>query len=226
MKTVNIAAVVPVYNEENRIGSVLSVLEACNLLDEIIVVNDGSTDGTLAQIPRENGVRPFSLEHNVGKGGALAAGVAATSAEIIVFMDADLVGFRQEHVCQLIRPVLREEADMCVGIFQGGRWWTDLWQRVAPYISGQRALRREVFLTAEGLQNARFGVEVALTRHAHRQGLRVQWVTLDGVTHVMKEEKMGVLPGLRARARMYWEMGRSLASSRGRPFERGRRNGY
>jgi len=226
MKPVSVAAVVPVYNEENRIGKVLSVLESCDLLDEIIVVNDCSTDGTLDQIPRENGVRPFSLERNLGKGGALAAGVASTSAQILIFVDADLVGFRQEHIGQLVRPVLDDEADMCVGIFQGGRWWTDLWQRVAPYISGQRALRREVFLSAGGLENARFGVEVALTRHAHRQGLRVQWVTLDGVTHVMKEEKMGVMPGLRARARMYWEMGRSLASSRGRAFERVRRNGY
>jgi glycosyltransferase involved in cell wall biosynthesis len=226
MKTVRVAAVVPVFNEENRIGRVLSVLEGCDILDEIIVVNDGSTDATLSQIPNENGIRPVSLERNLGKGGALAAGLAATTAEILVFVDADLVGLKEYHIGELVRPVLHGEADMCVGIFQGGRWWTDLWQKVAPYISGQRALRREVFASAPGLEYARFGVELALTRHAHRLGHRVEWVTLHGLTHVMKEEKMGVFPGVRARVRMYLEMGKSLAVSLWLPFARGRGNGY
>ena len=215
-----VAAIVPAYNEEHRIWSVLSVVENCPQVNEIIVVDDCSTDGTRNCIPSDDGIRAVSLERNLGKGGALWAGVRQTAADVLLFLDADLVGLEEHHIGSLLRPVVEDEAEMCVGVFQGGRMWTDLWQKIVPYISGQRAMRREVFLSAPYLQGARFGVEVALTHHARQCGFRINWVPLVGVTHVMKEEKMGVVSGLGARARMYWDMGRALASCRWRPSER------
>jgi len=211
---IKVAAIIPAYNEERRIGAVLSVVERAGLFDDIVVVDDGSTDHTLEKLPTNNGVRALRLAENVGKGGAMWAGVHGTDADIALFLDADLVGLQREHLRSLVEPVAAGEADMCVGVFRHGRYWTDLAQRLVPYISGQRALRRETFLSVPRVRFARSGVEVALTYHARVQGWRVTSVPLVGITHVMKEEKMGALRGLWARTGMYWEIASYISSER------------
>ena len=85
------------------------------------------------------------------------AGAHETDAEVLLFLDADLVGLRAEHVELILEPVVSGEADMCVGVFQGGRYWTDLAQRLAPHISGQRAISRDLFLSVPGVRRARSG---------------------------------------------------------------------
>jgi glycosyltransferase involved in cell wall biosynthesis len=185
---------------------VLSALEHATGLNDILVVDDGSSDRTLEVLPAGNGVRALRLPKNVGKGGAMWAGAHETDAEVLMFLDADLVGLRAEHVRLMLDPVVAGEADMCVGVFEGGRYWTDMAQRLVPYISGQRAIPRDLFLSVPGVERARSGVEVALTRHARMSGWRVESVPLSGITHVMKEEKMGALRGFGARMGMYWEI--------------------
>lgn len=184
----------------------LSALEDTAALDDILVVDDGSTDRTVDVLPSGNGVRALRLPQNVGKGGAMWAGAHETDADVLLFLDADLVGLRAEHVELILEPVVSGEADMCVGVFQGGRYWTDMAQRLAPHISGQRAISRDLFLSVPGVRRARSGAEVALTGHARISGWRVQSVPLTGITHVMKEEKMGALRGFGARMGMYWEI--------------------
>lgn len=207
-----VAAVVPAYNEERTIGTVLSVLTKCRALDEVVVVSDGSTDGT-AEVARRFPCRVVELPVNQGKGAALRAGTAATEAEVLVFLDADLVGLRESHVTDLLLPVAQGEVDMTVGTFRGGRLATDLAQAITPFLSGLRAMRRELFEEIPQVEATRFGVEVALTRHAHRRRLRVKEVPLPGLTHVMKEEKLGFWTGVCARLRMYWEILRSWGRS-------------
>jgi len=202
-----VAAIVPAFNEAGRIGAVLSILEKTQGLDEIIVVDDGSTDETFAEVPRENGIRAVRMKRNSGKGAALLAGVKASRAEVLVFVDADLVRLESRHIENLLKPVLNGEADMTTAVFRGGRWRTDWSQRLVPYISGQRALRRDFFLSLRGLEEARFGIETALTWEAKRRALRIKKVPWEGVTHVMKEEKLGLGRGLVERAKMYWQIG-------------------
>ena len=205
-----IAAIVPAYNEEQRIGRVLSIISAMPQVDEIVVVNDGSSDRTAAQVPRNNGIRAVDLRRNIGKGGAMHVGANQTDADVLVFLDADLVGLQAQHVLALLRPVVNGDADMSVGVFRGGRYWTDLWQHLVPYISGQRAIRRNLFLSIPCVSRSRFGVEAALTQHARATRWRVKLVPLAGMTHIMKEEKYGFFPGLWSRARMYAEIGACL----------------
>jgi hypothetical protein len=100
---------------------------------------------------------------------------------------------------------------MSIGLFENGRITTDLAQKVAPYLSGQRAVRREVLEMVNDLDVTRFGVEMALTRIAESKSLPVKEVQLHDLTHVTKEEKMGVLRGFAARIKMYWEIVRYLA---------------
>ena len=131
---------------------------------------------------------------------------------ILFFLDADLIGLTPEHVKSLIDPVLRREVEMSIGIFEKGRLATDLAQLVAPYLSGQRALRKELLKAIDDIEDSRFGVEVALTKYAHDRGIKVKEVELLGMTHIMKEEKMGLTKGLAARMKMYWEIAKTVGS--------------
>jgi glycosyltransferase involved in cell wall biosynthesis len=206
----SIAVVVPAYNEEARLGSVLSVLLAAPGLDEIVVVNDGSRDGTAAVARGFGAVRLVDLPENRGKGAAMRCGALATTADLLLFLDADLIGLRPDHVGDLVGPVLAGEAAMTVGVFRGGRLATDISHFLVSYISGQRALHRDLFLAIPGLTTSRSGVETAITKYVRARGLAVRNVAMYGVTHPMKEEKLGPLPGFKARLRMYWEIGKSL----------------
>jgi glycosyltransferase involved in cell wall biosynthesis len=198
-------AIIPAYNEEKNIGHVLSVLKDVDLIKKVIVVSDGSTDDTV-NVAKSYGVEIIELKENRGKGGALKAGLDNFQADVVLFMDADLLGLTEKHVLNLVEPVINDEADMTIGIFEKGRIATDLAQKMAPYLSGQRALKFSLLEKISDLDVARFGVELALNRFMESSNIRVKEVLLYDMSHVMKEEKMGVWKGMAARMKMYWEI--------------------
>lgn len=199
------SAVVPAYNEEKTIAGVIEPLLKAPCLGEVIVVSDGSTDST-AEVALRAGAQVVELKDNLGKGGAMIEGVGRTVYPVILFVDADLIGLTPDHVQDLVLPVLHDEADMTVGIFGKGRRATDLAQQIAPFLSGQRAVKRQVLERISNLEASRFGIEVVLTRYVYEQNLRVRDVLLPDLSHLMKEEKLGLLKGFSARMRMYWEI--------------------
>lgn len=199
------AAVIPAYNEANTIGPIISTCKSCPELSEVIVVNDGSNDET-SQVAHQYGAVVVDLPENQGKGAAVMAGVQATNAEVIVLVDADLIGFRPCHIHQLIEPVRRGRADMTVGVFESGRAMTDISQKIAPFLNGQRAIVRTIFDGLSDLELTRYGVDITLSRYAKQTGMRVEKVKLKAITQVMKEEKLGFWKGFSARIKMYWEI--------------------
>jgi len=211
---VKVVAVIPAYNEEKTIGPVVSTIVRVPLVDEVVVVSDGSRDGT-ACVASRAGARVLELSTNHGKGGAMKAGVENAKADVVLFLDADLVGLTESHVIDLLTPVIEGEADMTLGLFKSGRSATDLAQTLAPYLSGQRAVRADVLRRVAEIDVARFGVELALTRFAGDNHLRVREVPLRGMTHLMKEEKLGFSRGFLARMRMYWDIVRAFLAERG-----------
>ena len=228
------AAVIPAYNEAGRIGAVLEAIAKAQHVQEIIVVTDGCADSTAAEArvvaqrfadefaanaARGAGcreLRVFELKHNIGKGGAMTYGALRTEADVLLFLDADLIGLETPQVDALLAPMLCEEplqrADMTMGLFGAVRggifgWWLGVCHRQMAALTGQRAIRREVFLAVPGLTNSRFGIETAITRYVkHVWKLKVANVPLHGVTHPVKEEKIGVLQGFRHRLNMYGEI--------------------
>lgn len=204
-----VAAIVPAYNEEQTIGPVIEALLECRRLEEIIVVSDGSDDRT-AEVARRYHVKVLELEQNVGKGGAMKAGANETNCEVLLFVDADLVGLHTEHIEALLEPVLSGRTAMSIGVFSEGRRSTDLAQKLAPALSGQRAVRKDLFDQVPNLEHSGYGVEIALTQYAERHNVEIVRVPLPTVSQVMKEEKRGLVEGMRARLKMYWEIVRSL----------------
>ena len=223
------AVILPAFNEAGRIGDVLRAVSEAALVDEIIVVCDGCTDQTAEEARQamdsldEAQKHPFTLydlKKNIGKGGAMAYGAHRTDADILLFLDADLIGIQHSHVDALLQPMLAscEPTDMTLGLFgtpRGGAfgWWLGMCHRVAASLTGQRAIRRDVFFSIPELTCSRFGVEVAITHYVQSVWkLRVQHVRIDGVTHPIKEEKIGVFRGFRHRLNMYGEIASYLAT--------------
>jgi glycosyltransferase involved in cell wall biosynthesis len=174
-------------------------------------VDDGSADDTAA-VARAHAaaasgrLRAIRLDRNAGKGAAMREGAEATEADVLVFFDADLIGLTPAHVEALLAPVVRGQAVMALGVFRHGRGPTDLAQILVPNISGQRAIRRDVFLAIPCLTRSGFGVELAITNYIADADLPMTRVVLAGVTHPMKEEKLGLVKGASARLRMYRQM--------------------
>lgn len=200
-----VVTIIPAYNEEKTIGNIIEVLKKVDSIDEIYVVSDGSTDNTV-EVAYNSGANVIELTKNRGKGGAMKAGLEKTKSEVILFLDADLIGLTPEHVYDLINPVINGQSQMTIGIFAKGRLATDLAQKVAPYLSGQRAVTRKLLENLPDIDILRFGVEVALTKYVEERQVRIQEVLLNDMTHIMKEEKLGLFKGLAARMKMYWEI--------------------
>ena len=108
-----VTAVVPVYNEEKTVGNVLEVLTSSDKINEIILVNGGSTDSTPKiiykfKINRKPRVKIINLKHPNGKGDAVRIGTKNIKSEILLFFDADLIGLKKEHIDKLLETVVNE----------------------------------------------------------------------------------------------------------------------
>ena len=201
-----VSAVVPAYNEASRIGAVLKPLVGCPAVDEVIVVDDGSDDGT-AEMARQYPVQVVRLPENCGKAKALDEGVVRARDDVLLFLDADLVGLTEAHIDHFVRAYEDSGVDMVVGIFANGRKNTDFAQKLNPYASGQRMLTKKLWQRAKAnVHEMNYGIEFALSKLAVKEGWTKEKVKLVGVTHVLKEEKRGFSNGMRERFKMYGDM--------------------
>jgi len=112
-----LSVVIPVYNEINTILDIIARVRGTPLAKEIIVVDDGSTDGTrtvLQNLPASDDLKIILQANNKGKGAALRAGFAEVSGDIVVIQDADLEYDPAEYPV-LIQPILANKADVVFG---------------------------------------------------------------------------------------------------------------
>lgn len=207
-----VSTIIPAFNEEKTIGNMVRTLKGIDIIDEIIVVSDGSWDNT-ALIAKEYGALIIELPENIGKGGALKKGLEVCNNDIILFLDADLIGLKEVHVRELVEPIISDQYDMTIGLFEKGRASTDLAQKIAPRLSGQRGVRKWIIANLQDMEITGYGIEVTLNKYAKKEKIRVLEVKLSNLTHVMKEEKYGVKEGFNERLRMYWQICKSLKPS-------------
>ena len=230
--TPRVCALLPAYNEADRIGITVAALLARPEIGAIIVADDGSTDST-AEVARRAGAAHVLTRQNGGKGAALAAAYAYARdradlfADLFLLLDGDLGASAGEAV-KLLSPLLAGEADMTVGLLppdpafaatgqSGGRGFVvrlARWgiqrrtgQTFAQPLSGQRAVRREVLETLSGTFAAGFGVEVDLTVRALRAGFRVVEVP----TEFRHKVTGGDWASVRHRARQFRDVLRVVA---------------
>lgn len=200
-------AIVAAYNEENTIADVLRALTTSPLIDEIIVVSDGSTDDTVS-ISRRFDVRTIALRENRGKGYAMRVGVDYASHDTLFFVDGDMLNVTERTIESLVLPVLRDQCDMNIGVRHRGPMldFLHLKMQCGPVLSGIRVMKREVFEKVPPQYQERFKIEAALNCFCSRSGFRQQHTIIYELRHVIKESKRGLSDGLRAR----WEMSREV----------------
>ncbi|MDI6769268.1 MAG: glycosyltransferase family 2 protein [Anaerolineales bacterium] len=221
-----IAAIIPACNEAENIGRVLAVLRKVDILNEIIVVDDGSDDTTAeivhAFIEQYCRVRLIQHEVNKGKGQAIFSAWSDTQAGYLILLDADLVNLNPSHIEALLEallaPILAGAADMTLGLFLGGRFYTDFAHWAIPWLTGQRGLRAEILNQVSRDAAAGYGFEVALTVAAQRNGYRTRIVPLKGVWHPPSEFRRGWRHGIRWRLRMYGNLLRAWYIATGHPY--------
>jgi glycosyltransferase involved in cell wall biosynthesis len=207
--TATFACLIPAFNESARIGGVLSAVLGHPLIATVLVVDDGSSDGTAA-VARFHGARVLEMTRNGGKTAALAAGIAALETSHLVLIDADLRGLRPDHLTRLVAPVEDRRADVAISL-RGNAPLT--WRLIgADYISGERVVPRALLppLLADLPRLPRFGFEVFLNEAILRERLTTAIVPWPDVASPSKAAKRGLVRGLRSDVAMLSDIFRTV----------------
>lgn len=137
-----VSCVIAAYNEEKRIHNVLNAIENHPLIDEVIVVNDGSSDNTAKVVEKRKGVTLITLPENRGKSFAVVTGIRETKYDHLCMLDADLVGISKEDVTNLIEPVLDGSADITISLRKNS---LPIMRLIGmDYISGERVFKKSI----------------------------------------------------------------------------------
>jgi len=187
-----ISCIIPAFNEESTIIGVIKNVKKVKVINEIIVVDDSSTDNTYKNAKSE-GVRVIKHAQNKGKGAAIKTGISHSSGDIILFLDADLYSISPKKIASILQPLENDEADFVKTSFTRARGRVTelvvkpLFKVVFPFIkfnqplSGQFAIKRE--LLNELRIDDKWGVDIQILLQLVKKGVRISEVDIGKLKH-------------------------------------------
>jgi len=206
------SAIVCAFNEEQTLPGVVRTLISAEEVNEVIVINDGSTDGTsatLKEFVKNPKVRIIEFLHNRGKGFAMAEGIAKAQNEILLFVDADLLNFEERFVPILLGPLLDGKADMVIG----HPTENVLDQKLNPFksIAGERAVfKKDILPLIETIRKSGYGVETLINLSYSARRKRVEYVMLWDLLHPIKLHKHSANTAMRKYWREAYQISKSI----------------
>ena len=189
LRSARVAAIIAAHNEAATIADVVCVAAASERVDEVIVVDNLSTDST-GSLAADAGARVVEAT-TLGKGEAMSTGVAATDANVLLFLDGDLLGLRAEHVDRLVKAVTEDGAAMSCGLFDRGPFLNPIFLRFLPVLTGERAVGRDLFEALDPDDIEGYKIEAALNSRCGELSLKRISFVCNGLWHLTKEKKYG-----------------------------------
>ena len=185
-----ICCIVPFYNESERIIPIISCLKRCFFIQEIVLVDDGSNDGGVAEEILSDKFKILVKTRNEGKYAALRDGFRQSTGDLVIFLDADLKNLSVKHLRSLADPILDNTHDLTIS----GREYNPM----LNILNGERAFLRSKFnnlFDKELLTGYTF--EIAMNNFALVKGYRLMIVKTPNLRQTYKVEKQGFLNGIR-----------------------------
>ncbi|MBE6511756.1 MAG: glycosyltransferase [Methanobrevibacter olleyae] len=190
----SVSIVIPAYNEEATVAKVVSVARKLSYVDEVIVVDDGSTDRTVEEAENA-GATVIRHIMNEGKGSAIKTGFKYSHGDIVAFIDADVSNFTSEKIDKIIRPILEDRTDITKTKFarESGRV-TELTAKPLlgfffPELDYEQPLSGQFAGKRSALSKIRFekdyGVDVGIVLDADVHGIKILEVDIGEICHDM-----------------------------------------
>jgi len=192
-----VSIIIPAYNEEKFIGSVIECVKRIDEVDEILVINDGSQDKTKA-VAKRAGAKVISHKKNMGKGKAMESGCKNAEGDILIFLDADLKNLKPSKIRKILDQ-FKQGYDFVKTRFdrRGGRvtqltalpllghFFPEIEEKFEQPLSGQIGIKKDLLERLELEED--MGVDIGILIDIFQMGVNAREVYFGRLSHDEKE---------------------------------------